>query len=233
MRLAADPADGTGRDLPARPRQRLGDEVLAADAEAEHGLNEVSADLSEPDDRWCGRDRGPCRSGLGVSPPLPVRDRVRTDPEGLGCGLRVPAKEALDLEDPETLGWRVVGPVAVGDLVEAGAQEVDYVEGQLGGEFRFLEASQGSRERILEAAEVSKQTTRGKAEEMRGAQGRPMGQPLRGPVDFATQPHVKGWGGVEQGSLHSEPRRRRAVELEIVMAKAARTVYAQITRHAR
>ena len=33
-----------------------------------------SADVSEPDDRPCGRDRGADRPGLGVSAPLPVRD---------------------------------------------------------------------------------------------------------------------------------------------------------------
>ena len=56
---------------------------------------------------------------------LPVGDGVRADAEEPCDQASVPAQEALDLEDLEALGRRVVGAVSFGDLVEASAEDID------------------------------------------------------------------------------------------------------------
>ena len=100
-----------------------------------------------------GRAHGPA-SRVGLL--LPVRDGVRADAKEIRREVSVPTEEGRDFQDLEALGGGVVGPVTVGDLVEAGAEEIDDLPGQPGAKVGFLELGQSLGERVILSAEVSK-----------------------------------------------------------------------------
>lgn len=128
---------------------------VRAEAEALQRLDEAADRVLHAHD-WRGRlDGGADGGGSGPNLGLPVADGVGADEErgrGLGSG---PAEEALQFENPEALGGRVVGPPAFRDLAEPRTEQLDDVPREAGLEFGLLQSGAESAQRIVLGAGVA------------------------------------------------------------------------------
>jgi hypothetical protein len=101
---------------------------------------------------------------------FPVRDGVGADAEQTCGEVSVPAKEILDLEDSKPLYGGVVGTMAVGELVESGAEDLDDLPGEFCLELSLLESRGGFGEGVIQTTEFPQKDPGCESEEVCGVE---------------------------------------------------------------
>jgi hypothetical protein len=158
---------------------------VAAEAEESHGLDKMLDDVCIPPDGRRRPDQAADGMSLGSSSDLavPLVDGVGGDADDLGEIADREVEDAPEPDDAEALLWRVVGSIAVGDLVPARPEEADQL--LVGGEacLQLLDGGLGDAQRIGLGPEVDEPVAEEQAQECVGVE-----QGLAGQVEEALAP---------------------------------------------
>jgi hypothetical protein len=168
--LLSDPLDGPAGEAQPRPGEVCGERAVAGEAGQSQTLHRVADEIAvAPDGRNRLQERadgGPMR--LAKSLLLPAVDGARRDAKP-ACDLEGgKGEDRLEAQDAVAGLGRVVGPLAVGDLVPAGAEDVERLLEDSDVEDVLVELGEAVEDRVAAVAVLAKPLGEGEAEEVRG-----------------------------------------------------------------
>ena len=197
--LPADALDGPTGEPPAGAGERGGDRGVAGESGQGEGLDDVADDVGEAADGGIrleeGADGLAVGSGLGLA--LPAEDRADRDPEGAGGLHGGEGEKRPESEDAESGLGGVVGPLALGELVPAGAEDVERLAEKRGVQDLLLDLGEAVEGGVLAIPVLPQSPGEGEPEEVGGLHEGSQGQGVE-----VASPHRGTEEAVEVGGGH-------------------------------